>query len=369
MRARAFAFDRRSAPSRPSGARATKNKVSNRRLAWNFGTQRASGTKRFQIAAQAHATRAVRSNSDVGEQMRAAVRPTASGDGSGDKPTGIAVSSSASRIAATRAAAIATPARQAARPPRSMRPPGKTQAPPAKAMSGCALDHQEFRGAAAAVRGRGSGSRRGWRRRSSDAALGARRSKEKGRRLMGRRPSRTHGGRPTCPGRRPRPSTGSSALSSAVRPVPRQRSRRRAAACWSPSAFSFGIGRIGRLLVQRVRFDILCFGLVERVSIPAAACGQARARRSRQGEKQASSSTYPHESESLVQQTHSNERGGPCKLVPQRPKSLSGGPGQPGYVGRLSRGIHTSDPGGSTPAPPPPAANRGEIRRLLTGAK
>jgi len=42
-------------------------------------------------------------------------------------------------------------------------------------------------------------------------------------------------------------------------------------------------------------------------------------------------------------------------LNPAQVPILSG-PGRPGYVGRLSCGIGISDPGGSTPAPPPPAA-------------
>ena len=58
------------------------------------------------------------------------------------------------------------------------------------------------------------------------------------------------------------------------------------------------------------------------------------------------------------------------KLVLKWRKSLSWSlPGQPGYVGRLLRGIGISDPGGSTPAPPPPAAHAEENSAVADGGE
>ena len=82
-------------------------------------------------------------NGRVGDQHALKLSAAAWSTGIGASPTGTAVSSIVSRIAATTAASSRV-ARRARGRQGSIRPPGKTSAPAANAMPCRPLDHQQF---------------------------------------------------------------------------------------------------------------------------------------------------------------------------------------------------------------------------------
>ena len=305
MRARAFAFDHVAAPSRPSGARATKNKVSNRRLAWNFGTQRASGVKASSSSSSAVTIEQLR-ELDVCKQIALQVGRGFAAIGMGERPTGIAVSSSASRIAATRAAPSprqkARPSRWSARrsgrrgtPRHRRRRPFRPRARPSGFPEAPALRSRTRIRVAAGMA-------------SSLIARGPRRgrSKEKGRRfwsdglhsVCGQQAYMPWTSSSTCDGLVALPSTVSAGAATLVLGVEllllvAERFQLRALAALAARSLSASA-------------SIFCvLGVVQRVRIPAAACGK-RERGRPDKEKTKLLHRLTPTNGYFVRQTHSN---------------------------------------------------------------
>ena len=293
-------------------------------------------------------------------QQRRCISSAVAAAGTGARPTGIAVSSIVSRIAATARAVGSPDGSASARSASSIRPPGNTRAPAGKGHAARRARPSAARAAGGAVAHHDQGRGRD-RVVAHRVALGARPAKKKAAGVIA-------GGLLSI-GAAYMPLTFCSSASARVGRVVELVARHSRIELRRPGCRARRPASLAASLASALSSSALGWfisALLTCVLVLAAAAGESERCGANQRRKSSLFIVFSSPERIGLRDTTSSQRHRRAVQWPFalrfRAKSLSKGVGATGYVGRVSGGIGISDPGGSTPAPPPPAAVASRIR-------